>query len=149
MTGVARLLSAIEREGLGNVRILRDDARALLPCLSDACLARVFVLFPDPWRKTRHHKRRFISPPVLRDLARLVRPGGELRIATDHVGYLDWILEHVRASGAFEWTARAPADWRSRPDDWPETRYEAKAAAAGRPRAYLRFERRRTTGGGA
>ena len=141
-TGVARLLSAIEREALDNVRVFRDDARALLPCLSDGALGRVFVLFPDPWPKLRHHKRRFISVTVLRQLARLLRPGCELRVATDHVGYLGWILEHVRASDAFDWVASGPADWRNRPPDWPETRYEAKAVEAGRPCAYLRFKRR-------
>ena len=142
VTGIARLLSEVEKRNLANVRILQDDARALLPCLRDGSLGRVFILFPDPWPKVRHHKRRFVSLPVLRRLARLLRPGGELRIATDHVGYLDWILEHVRACGAFEWTARGPEDWRRRTADWPETRYEAKAVAAGRPCAYLRFERR-------
>lgn len=139
LTGVARLLAAIESHGLDNVRVFLDDARVLLDSLPERCLGRVFVLFPDPWPKTRHHKRRFVCRPVMWHLSRLMRPGGELRIATDHAGYLEWILEHVRASRGFEWTARTPSDWRNRPPDWPPTRYEAKAIAEGRRCIYLRY----------
>lgn len=140
-TGIARLLAGIHDRGLSNVRVVQDDARALVARLPDASVERAFVLFPDPWPKLRHHKRRFLNREVIRDLARVLRDGGELRVATDHVGYLDWILEHVRATGLFEWTARRPADWRMRPADWPQTRYEAKARAAGRSCAYLLYRR--------
>jgi tRNA (guanine-N7-)-methyltransferase len=137
--GVVQLLGGIHERGITNIRIYRDDARLLLARLPDSGVARAFVLFPDPWPKTRHHKRRMISKPVLDELARILKPGAELRIATDDPGYLDWILQRVIGHGGFDWLARRPVDWREKPDDWPDSRYEAKALQAGRPCAYLRF----------
>ncbi len=142
LNGVARLLSDIDRDGLTNVRLFRDDARLLLATLPTACIDRAFILFPDPWRKSRHHKRRIVSPATLPLLARILADEAELRVATDDPSYKSWILRHVRAHADFEWTAREPRDWRSRPDDWPGTRYEEKALAAGRTPAYFRFRRR-------
>lgn len=142
LNGVVKLLGGVDRSGLGNIRIFRDDARLIFGRLPDSCLGRGFVLFPDPWPKTRHHKRRIVSHRVVEAFARTLKPGAELRIATDDPGYLAWILRHVLRNGKFEWLARRPADWRARPDDWPRTRYEAKALAAGRRCAYLRFIRR-------
>ncbi len=140
--GVVMLLGGIRDTGLRNIRVLRDDARMLLDRLPPCCLDRAFVLFPDPWPKTRHHKRRFISPAVLDSMAGALRPGAELRVATDDSGYLVWILQHVLGHGDYEWLARRAEDWRVRPPDWPETRYERKAVVAGRRAAYLRFARR-------
>ena len=140
--GVARLVGEITRRGLGNVRIFPDDARLLLDALAAASLDRVFILFPDPWPKTRHHKRRLVSTATLDRLAVLMRPGAELRLATDDRDYLAWMLEHATGHPEFEWLARGPADWRERPADWPPTRYEEKARAAGRTPAFLRFARR-------
>lgn len=148
LNGVAMLLGGIRDHDAGNIRLFRDDARILLDHLPDSCLGRVFVLFPDPWPKTRHHKRRFISPAVLDALARSLKDGAELRVATDDGGYLAWILAHVLRHGGFEWLARCPADWRRRPDDWPATRYERKAIDAGRRPAYLRFAKRLAIRGG-
>ncbi len=142
INGVAALLARIEAAGLNNIRIYRDDARALLDVLVPASLGRVFVLFPDPWPKRRHARRRFISGPTVEALARVLRPGGELRLATDDMGYCRWALAHLIASPAFEWQARCAADWRRPPADWVATRYEAKARAAARPCVYLRFRRR-------
>ncbi|MGF1610156.1 MAG: tRNA (guanosine(46)-N7)-methyltransferase TrmB, partial [Kiloniellales bacterium] len=142
VNGVASLLSLVEREDLDNVRIHQGDGRDLLAALPDGVLGRVFILFPDPWRKTRHYKRRIVQRETLDDLARVMRDGAELRLATDHQDYLVWMLEHASAHPDFRWLARGPEDWRRRPDDWPETRYEAKAIDAGRRPAYLRFERR-------
>jgi tRNA (guanine-N7-)-methyltransferase len=139
---VARLLSDIDEQGLGNIRLFRDDARLLLSALRTASIDRAFILFPDPWPKTRHHKRRIVSPETVPQLARILADGAELRIATDDPGYKSWILRHVRASDAFEWTAREPQDWRCRPTDWPGTRYEEKAQAAGRTPSFFRFRRR-------
>jgi len=141
INGVARLLSDIEERSLGNIRLWTDDARLLLDTLPDGAVDRIFVLFPDPWPKARHRKRRIIGPGTLPDIARVLRPGGILRAATDIPDYQRWMLQHVLGCGAFDWTARRPADWRNRPDDWPETRYEAKAVAAGRPCAYFSFRR--------
>jgi len=140
--GVARLLSEIENQCLGNIRIYPDDARQLLDHLPAKSLGRVFILFPDPWPKQRHHKRRLISPGTLDRLAELMPAGAELRLATDDRDYLVWMLEHVTAHPAFAWLARRPADWRQRPDDWPPTRYEQKALTAGRTPSFLRFIRR-------
>jgi tRNA (guanine-N7-)-methyltransferase len=142
LNGVARLLTAIDRDGLGNIRIFRDDARLLLAALTPGCIQRAFVLFPDPWPKARHHKRRFVSPDNIARLARVLSDGAELRVATDDPGYQTWILEHTLAADNFEWLAGRATDWRVRPADWPATRYETKAIASGRSCAYFRFRRR-------
>ncbi len=140
INGVAKLLSAVEEGGLTNIRLLADDARLLMAALQPGALDRVFVLFPDPWPKRRHWARRFVGPENLPELARVLRPGGELRIATDHPGYLDWILAHMTQCRDFDWLAERSTDWLNRPDDWQPTRYERKSLA-GRPH-YLRFLRR-------
>ena len=141
VSGVARALSLIQERALGNVRLFMDDARLLMTALPDACLERIFVLFPDPWPKTRHHKRRIVNPRTAAEFARLLRPGGEVRLATDDMSYARAMLLALRARPDLAWQARGPADWRSRPGDWPPTRYEDKALAAGRACVYLRFIR--------
>jgi tRNA (guanine-N7-)-methyltransferase len=140
--GVVRLLGEIERRGLANVRIFMDDARLLLQALPDRALGRVFILFPDPWPKLRHHKRRMVAPATLDQLARTMKEGAELRLATDDPGYLRWMLELAPVHPAFQWLAQSAADWRERPEDWPQSRYERKAIAAGRTPYFLRFARR-------
>ncbi len=142
LNGVARLLARIEEQRLSNIRILADAARPLIDALPDASVDRMFVLFPDPWPKKRHHARRFIAPDNLGAIARILRDGAELRMASDDMGYVRWMLFHTLGHGAFEWLARGPEDWRMRPADWPETRYEAKARAAGAACVFLRFRRR-------
>jgi tRNA (guanine-N7-)-methyltransferase len=140
--GVARLVGAAARQGLDNIRIFADDARKLLAALPSASIARVFVLFPDPWPKARHRKRRLIAPATLDRLAQVMTDGAELRLATDDPDYLAWMLEATTAHPAFVWTARRAGDWRMRPGDWPSTRYEEKARAAGRTPGFLSFVRR-------
>ena len=140
--GVVKLLAEVQRRELANIRIFVDDARLLLAALPEACLGRVFILFPDPWPKARHHKRRMVSLETLDQLARTMQGGAELRLATDDVGYLRAMLERVPGHPDFEWLARGPADWLQRPPDWPATRYEAKAVAAGRTPHFLRCSRR-------
>ncbi|HVG81775.1 MAG TPA: tRNA (guanine(46)-N(7))-methyltransferase TrmB [Methylomirabilota bacterium] len=142
LNGVVSLLGHLAREGLGNVRIHPDDARRLLKALPDLSVGRAFLLFPDPWPKARHARRRFVSPENLTELARILKPGAELRIASDDPGYVAWTLEHLTRSLQFEWLAHGPSDWRTRPEDWPPTRYEEKAVRAGRKPVYLRFRRR-------
>ena len=142
VNGVAKLLSTIEAEGLENVRVRDDDALPLLRALPEACIGRAFLLFPDPWPKARHHRRRFVSPANLDLLAHLLADGAEFRFASDHDGYVDWTLYHVRRHPAFEWTARRPGDWRERPVDAFPTRYEAKALERGETCTYLTFRRR-------
>jgi tRNA (guanine-N7-)-methyltransferase len=142
LTAVAQLLSRVESERLANIRLHADDALAVLDWLPAASLARVFVLFPDPWPKKRHHKRRLIAPDAVARLARVLRPGAELRIATDIGDYARTALLALASSPAFEWRAQGPRDWRARAADWPPTRYEEKAVAQGRRPAYLTFTRR-------
>ena len=140
--GVVRVLAAIEDDGLGNIRVHADDVRDLLRWLPPASLGRAFVLFPDPWPKRKHQKRRLVNAHLLSLLSRAMRPGAELRIATDIGDYARTILMAFQASGDFEWTANSAVDWRVRPADWPSTRYEEKAVREGRRSCYLRFLRR-------
>lgn len=122
-----------------NIRLYQGDARDIIEALPDVCLGRVFILFPDPWPKSRHHKRRFIQREMLDQLARVMRKGAELRFASDDAGYVAWTLERACAHPSFEWTANSAADWKTRPSDWPPTRYEEKALH-GEP-VFLRFVR--------
>jgi tRNA (guanine-N7-)-methyltransferase len=135
--GVAKLLSKFTGET--NIRIHEGDARDIVEALPDVSLGRVFILFPDPWPKTRHRKRRFIQIEMLDALARVMKQGAELRLASDDAGYVDWTLERLMAHPDFAWTARSAADWKTRPPGWPETRYETKALHG--PPAYLSFLR--------
>jgi hypothetical protein len=124
-----------------NIRLWPDDARPLLRALPAASIGRVFILFPDPWPKARHQKRRLVSPETIEELARVMRPRAELRIGTDIGSYATAILQAVQGHRAFIWACESPSDWRLRPEDWPGTRYEAKALAAGRRCYYFRFRR--------
>ena len=141
--GVAGLLRHLEADGTADrVRIFPDDARLLIERLPDACIGRLFALFPDPWPKKRHHKRRLIEAGTLAAFARILEDGAEFRWASDDRGYVDWTLEHVAANGAFVRSdANLPGETRARPTDWLETRYERKARAAGRAPVFLRFVR--------
>jgi len=139
--GIVTMLSHVTRTGSTNIRVVTEDARQVLDILPERSLERVFILFPDPWRKVRHHKRRLVSTETLDRLAELMADGAELRLGTDHVDYLRWMLQRTMVHPAFEWLARGPADWRERPEDWPQTRYEAKAITQGRKPAFLRFRR--------
>ena len=140
-TGVAKLLARRARAGLDNLRIVVDDARLLLDALPDRALERIYVLFPDPWPKTRHHKRRIVNPATARAFVRLLRPGGEVRLATDDMSYARAMLEAMLRRKELEWTAGRAADWRERPAEEPMTRYEAKALEAGRRCCHLSFRR--------
>ncbi len=141
VNGVAALLARIAREGLANIRLFTDDARLLIAALPDAAVARLFVLFPDPWPKKRHHKRRLVDRATVAEFARILAPGAELHIATDDPGYGRWMLEALLAEPRLDWLAECAADWRRRPPDQPPTRYERKALAAGRRPVHLRFRR--------
>ena len=141
INGVASLLGKIESAGLSTIRIHDGDARDVLAWLPARSIARIFVLFPDPWPKKRHQKRRLVSRDSVVHLARVLAPGGELRFATDTGDYAEEALFTILASGAFAWTAECAKDWRLRPFDWPETRYERKALSAGAKPSYLSFRR--------
>lgn len=144
ISGIAKLLSKIAPMRTRNIRIHEGDARDVIDALPDASLGRVFILFPDPWPKTRHHKRRFVQSEMLDALARVMRPGAELRFASDDPGYFSWALERLSAHEGFAWTATSSRDWKTRAPNWPQTRYEAKALHG--PPRYLRFVRRGETG---
>jgi tRNA (guanine-N7-)-methyltransferase len=139
--GVAKLLSKLAAEPRTNIRIHEGDGREIIAALPDASLSRFFLLFPDPWPKTRHHKRRFLQMEILDELARVLKPGAELRFATDDKSYLPYALERLMAHPDFAWTAQGPKDWKMRPSDWPATRYEAKAIKG--PPSYLAWLRRK------
>ena len=141
LNGVASLLRHVHELNLANVRVFNEDVRRLLPHLPDASLARVSLPFPDPWPKSRHAKRRFISPENLDEMARLIAPGGEFRVASDHPVYIEWTLLHVPRHPAFTWAAGSAEDWRTRPADSTPTRYEQKAFKEGRAPAFLNFRR--------
>ena len=140
VNGVAALLGKLRDARVDNVRIHPGDARDLMDVLPGASLSRAFLLYPDPWPKARHHRRRFVTPEHLDPLARAMRPGAALRIATDIPDYVRQALLEVPRAG-FGWTAGGPRDWREPWDDWTRTRYETKALREGRVPYYLTFER--------
>ena len=139
--GVVKALGGIDRLGLDNVRLHDDDARPLLRWLPASSLDRCFILFPDPWPKKRHVKRRLVSAQTLALLARVMKPGAELRIGTDIGDYARTILLAMATCPQFVWAAKSANDWRNRQDDWPPTRYEVKGLREGRRCYYLRFHR--------
>ena len=139
--GVVKVLAGIADGALANVRVHPDDARLLLRWLPPTSITRAFILFPDPWPKQRHRKRRLFNAATLDALAQVMPPGARLRAATDIGDYAGQMLATVARHPAFEWTATCAADWRQRPSDWPPTRYEGKAIAAGRRCSYLEFAR--------
>ena len=137
--GLCSLLSRLVDDGAeatgslpGNLRLFDDDARTLLRALPDASLHRLFLMFPDPWPKARHAKRRFVHPALLPEIARVLVPGGAWHIASDDPTYQAWVTEVMRAQRLFD----LPPPASSRPDGWPPTRYEAKAIRAGRQPLY-------------
>ena len=139
INGVAMLLAAIGRAGVSNLRVLAGDARDLMDVLPEGSIGRVFLLYPDPWPKKRHWKRRFVNPPQLDQLARVMRPGAEFRVATDIGDYVRHTLEAMAADPRYERVRAAEIDapW----EGWPGTRYEAKALREGRVPHYLTFRR--------
>jgi tRNA (guanine-N7-)-methyltransferase len=139
--GVASAVRHIVERGLENVRVHPGDARELLDALPANMVDRVFILFPDPWPKARHHKRRLMTEPVIAELARVLKPGGDLRFATDWKDYAAWTLERMERSPDFRWMAERAADWREPPPDHVRTRYEAKGLGDSPP-LYLEFQRR-------
>lgn len=142
VNGMARLLTRIEAFGLTNVRLHAGDAVEVIDWLPAESLGRVFLFYPDPWPKRRHRKRRFISPETLAKLARVMKSGAQLRFATDIDDYAGWALARIRASAQFSWTAATADCWLEPWEGWTQTKYEAKAIAAGRKPVYLTFVRR-------
>lgn len=139
--GIASLLKKRTEASLENIGILDSDAREFLPKLAENCLDRVFLLYPDPWPKAKHAKRRFINQFTLDHLARVMTPGAELRIATDHPEYTRWCLRQIPVHRAFQWDVSGPESWQHRPKDMVSTRYEKKAVREERAPVYLNFFR--------
>ena len=139
VNGLAKVVSILREDPLSNVRLYDDDATVLLDWLPAGCLDQIDLLYPDPWPKTRHHKRRFVNADNLAAIHRVLRPDGMFFLASDIADYIDWSLVHVMRHGGFDWAVTQADDWRMPPTDWPGTRYEAKARAAGRKASYLRF----------
>lgn len=141
VNGMAKLLAVIQRDNLTNIRLWDRDATELLPCLPETSFERTYLLYPDPWPKRRQRKRRFFSDEALSLIARILKPGGEFRFATDIDDYAGWGLACAARSDAFVWTAERPDDWRKPWAGWHSTRYEAKALREGRTPSYMTFER--------
>jgi tRNA (guanine-N7-)-methyltransferase len=141
VNGMARLMTSLAETALENLRVYDDDATRVLDWLPDACLSGIDLLYPDPWPKKKHWKRRFVSPANLDRFARVMKSGARFRFASDIDTYVNWTLMHCRAHGAFEWQAKDADDWHQPYKDWIRTRYEAKAVREGRRPAYLTFVR--------
>ena len=141
VNGMAKALVAIDAKGLTNIRLYHGDATDLLAWLPAAALAKVYLLYPDPWPKRRHWKRRFVQDESVAALARILRAGGEFRFASDIADYVMWTLVRLLRSPDFTWTAETADDWRKPWSDFAGTRYEAKAKREGRTPCYLTFRR--------
>lgn len=141
LNGIAKLLGVVESGQLRNIRIHDGDAGPLLDWLPPSSLRRIDLLYPDPWPKRRHWKRRFVNDANLARMARVLVSGGQFRFASDIESYVDWTLQHVHRSDHLVWNARVAEDWRRPWPGWPSSRYEAKALREGRTPAYLVFSR--------
>ena len=141
LNGVVGALAKIEEQGLANVRVHMGDALEVIERLPDASLERLYLLHPDPWPKVRHAKRRMINHGPLNLFAAKLKPWAEFRLGTDDPVYCRWAMMIMNARLDFEWLAQSASDFLRRPDDWPETRYEAKARRDGHEVWYFRYRR--------
>lgn len=141
LNGVAKAVRSAAEGELDNLSLHHGDVRDVLAALPDESLNRIFILFPDPWPKTRHNKRRLLRTKFIAELHRVLKPGGQLRFGSDIIHYVDWTLTRLKRHGGFEFTPDTQTDWRVRPEDWPPTRYEAKAIREGRACHYFIFTR--------
>lgn len=141
INGVAMLLGKIRKAEAGNIKVHPGDVRNLFDVLPEASIDKAFLLYPDPWPKKRHHRRRAVTPEYLQPLARALKPGAEFRVATDIPDYVRQTMIEVSKAG-FEWLAEGPSDWREPWQDWISTRYEQKALREGRVPHYMTFRKR-------
>jgi len=142
LNGLAKTVAAIADLGLGNIRLFSGDAAVLFDWLPPDSLVRIDLLYPDPWPKKRHWKRRFVNRENLARISRTLASGGTFRFVSDIDSYVAWTLVLCLARSDFDWTAERTDDWRKPFPGWPGTRYETKALAAGRKPTYLEFRRR-------
>ena len=141
VNGMAKFIKDLAEKPEPNIRLYDDDATRLLDWLPDASIDHIDLLYPDPWPKPKHFKRRFVSDTNLDRFARVLKPGGRFHFASDIDTYVNWTLQHIDRHPAFVWLASRTADWKTPYDGWPGTRYEAKAMREGRTPCYLRFRR--------
>ena len=139
LNGVAKAVKGVVDRGLRNILLYRGDARDVINLLPDNSLNRVFILFPDPWQKKRHNKRRLINEKLLSDLYRVIEQEGTFRFGSDITDYVDWVLTRIKSHDGFEWRVSERKDWMERSSDWPETRYLAKALEEGRQGHFFDF----------
>lgn len=143
--GIGKLLETVEAEDIDNIRLFPDDVIKLLAVMPEASIDCLYVLYPDPWPKPRHHKRRLIQMLVLAEFARVLKPGGSFRFATDIEDYADWTLAHILRAPGFTWPILSPGAWHQPYPGWQSTRYETKARRQGRLKSFY-FEFFRTDG---
>lgn len=141
VNSMAKLLARVEESGAKNIRVYNDDAAALLDWMPSGSISQIDLLYPDPWPKKKHWKRRFVSQVNLARFHRVLEEGGRFCFASDIDTYVNWTLQHCANHGGFEWTAQNASDWLTPFEGWPGTRYEAKARREGRSSAYLTFKR--------
>ena len=143
INGMAAFLKGVQTQEKepDNIRVFMDDAVVLAQSIADQSLDGIYILNPDPWHKTRHHKRRIVRPETLDIYARILKPGGKLIMSTDVPYLTDWMITHAANHPAFTWNAENAEDWRSPPDDWVHTAYETKGAKGAKKMCYLFFER--------
>ena len=140
VNGVAMLLGKMRNAGVTNIKLHMGDARNLMDVLPDWSVSKAFLLYPDPWPKMRHHRRRFVTPEHLNPLSKCLKPGAEFRVATDIEDYVRQSLQELPKAG-FEWLAEGPEDWRAPWGDWISTRYEQKALREDRTPHYMTFRK--------
>lgn len=141
INSMAKLLAKVEEVQAQNIRVYDDDATVLLDWLPAQSIDQIDLLYPDPWPKKKHWKRRFVSQVNLARFHRVLKPEGLFCFASDIATYVNWTLQHTHQHGGFGWTAEQPADWLEPFSNWPSTRYEAKARREGRSSAYLTFRK--------
>jgi tRNA (guanine-N7-)-methyltransferase len=139
VNGVAKAVAEIARGDIANIRLHHGDAVDVLACLPEGCISKIYLLYPDPWPKRRQRKRRFVSMPTLKAMHHVLKANGQFCFASDIDDYVGWTLGMVKASELFEWQAKTVSDWQIPYENWPGTRYEAKAYREGRVPSYLRF----------
>ncbi len=142
INGVINLLSKLEKEPLNNISIFKEDVRIILEKLPNNVLDQIYILFPDPWPKVKHHKRRIINQDFLNLLAKKTKKNAKLIIATDHDSYKRWIMNVIINNNEFTWNAKNNKDWQEFPQDWIYTKYQKKAEKEGRKSIYLELIRK-------
>ena len=142
INGMAAFLKDIQDDPQDRIRVHMDDAMMLAHSLADACLEGIYILNPDPWHKTRHHKRRIVNRENLEAFARILKPGGQLICSTDVPYLAEWMITEVMLHGGFEWTAKQANDWRVAPEDWIPTAYQTKKAKGADRMVYLFFKKK-------